>query len=62
MDRRNRNYIQVSFPNILLYKRNIFYNSRVRGSKQYAVEIIAISYKSTVRAQNNGLNNINVLI
>lgn len=46
----------------LVQKELLFYNSAVRGSKKYVVEIIAISHKSTVRTQDNGLNNTNSLI
>lgn len=42
---------------IFVQKEYLFYNSRVRGSKQYVVEIIAISLKSTEKAQDNGANN-----
>lgn len=46
----------------LVQKELLFYNSAVRGSKKYVVEIIAISHKSTVRTQDNGLNNTDSLI
>lgn len=43
---------------IFVQKEHLFYNSRARGSKQYVVEIIAVSLKSTERTQDNGASNI----
>lgn len=44
---------------IFVQKWHLFYNSRVRGSKQYVVEITVISLKSTERTQDNGASNTN---
>lgn len=41
---------------IFVQKEHLFYNSRVRGSKQYVVEM-AISLKSTELTQDNGVSN-----